>query len=308
MEHSHLNILVLDGGGSKGVYSLGVLKELELKLGTPLYRHFGLIYGTSTGAIIGSLIALGHSVKEIEDMFIELIPQIMKCKTKGGKSKAMAEAAEKIFGDKKFEAFKTNIGIVALDFETQMPVIFKTNIPQPVGLKQPFKPGFGCTIATAIRCSSAAYPFFNKVKIKTEDHGEMVVVDGGFIANNSTLYSMIDAYKSLSFHEENIHLLNIGVGDYLENTSGTVSKLLKKIGIFSFFEKVLIANTNRNTIISKLLFPNMDMLRISDSFPERKHGTNMFEYDPAKLHKMVQLGRASYAKYEKQILKLLRIG
>ena len=55
IENNELNILVLDGGGSKGVYSLGVLKELELKLGKPLYTHFGLIYGTSTGSIIPAL-------------------------------------------------------------------------------------------------------------------------------------------------------------------------------------------------------------------------------------------------------------
>ena len=70
---------------------------------------------------------------------------------------------------------------------------------------------------------------------------------------------------------------------------------------------MLTANTNSNTLVSRLLFPSLDMLRISESFPEPKHGTNMFEYDPKKLQKMIQLGRGSYAKYEKEILKLFRI-
>lgn len=307
MNNSNLYILVLDGGGSKGVYSLGVLKELELKLGEPLYKHFGLIYGTSTGSIIASLIALGHSITEIETLYLELIPKIMKKKTKSGKSKSMAEEAVKIFGNRKFDAFKTDIGIVALNYETQMPLIFKTNIQQAHGMKQSFKAGFDCTIETAVRCSSAAYPFFEKMKIRTENHGEIEVVDGGFIANNSTLYSLIDAYKSLGIQEQNIHLLNIGVGHYIENTTGFISMIIKKLGIFNFFERVLNASTNSNTIISKLLFPNLDILRISDSFPEPKHGTNMFEYDLKKLNKMIQLGRGSYAKYEKEILKLMRI-
>ncbi len=56
MKDEHLNILVLDGGGSKSVYTLGVLKELELKLGEPIYKHFGLIYGTSTGSINGEVV------------------------------------------------------------------------------------------------------------------------------------------------------------------------------------------------------------------------------------------------------------
>lgn len=307
MKDLDLNILVLDGGGSKGVYTLGVLKELELKLGSPLYNHFGLIYGTSTGSIIAALIGLGYKIEEIEKLYLKLIPEIMKYKTKSGKSKAMAEEAKKIFGTKKFNHFKTNIGIVALNYETQMPLIFKTHLNQAHGMKQSFKPGFDCTIETAIRCSSAAYPFFEKMSIKTENHGEIEVVDGGFIANNSTLYSIIDAYKALGFNEKNIHLLNIGVGTYIENSTGIISKVLRKIGLFIFFERVLNSSTNSNSIISKLLFPDLDMLRISDSFPEPKHGTNMFEYDLQKLNKMIQLGRSSYAKYEKEIIKLLRI-
>lgn len=145
------------------------------------------------------------------------------------------------------------------------------------------------------------------MKIETENHGEIEVVDGGFIANNSTLYAMIDAYKSLGINEQDIHILNVSVGHYIEYTSGIISRLLKRIGIFNFFERVLNASTNSNTIVSKLLFPNLDMVRISDYYPEPKHGTNMFEYDLKKLNKMIQLGRASYAKYEKEILNLLNI-
>lgn len=307
MDNTELNILVLDGGGSKGVYTLGVLKELELKLGSPLCEHFGLIFGTSTGSIIAALIALGHSIKEIERLYLTLIPEIMGKGTRVGKSKAMEEQAKKVFGDKKFDTFKTNIGIVALNFETQMPLIFKTNIEQAHGMQQSFKAGFDCKIETAVRCSCAAYPFFDKMKISTDNHGEIEVVDGGFIANNSTLYSMVDAYKALGYKESNIHLLNIGVGQYIEKTSGLRAIILKKFGFFQFIERVLTANTNSNTIVSKLLFPELDMLRISDSFPEPKHGTNMFEADLKKLNKMVQLGRSSYANYEKEIIKLLSL-
>ncbi|MBQ4914210.1 patatin-like phospholipase family protein [Maribacter sp. MMG018] len=305
MSDKKLNILVLDGGGSKGVYTIGVLKELELRLGSPLHEHFGLVFGTSTGSIIAALIALGYEIPEIEELYLSLIPKIMNKNSKGGRSKALQEEALKIFGSQKFDAFKTNIGIVALNFETQMPLVFKTDIQQAHGMKQSFKPGFDCTIETALRCSSAAYPFFEKVKIKTENHGEIEVVDGGFIANNSTLYSMIDAYKALNYDESNINLLNVGVGQYVEKSSGIKHKFLKLFGIYNFVEKVLTANTNSNTIISKLLFPNLNMLRISDSFPEPKHGTNMLESDLKKLRKMIQLGRSSYAKHEKQLEKLL---
>jgi predicted acylesterase/phospholipase RssA len=43
-------VLALDGGGAKGFYTLGALKEIEGLVGCPLYRKFDLIYGTSAGA------------------------------------------------------------------------------------------------------------------------------------------------------------------------------------------------------------------------------------------------------------------
>jgi len=38
-------ILSLDGGGAKGFYTLGVLKEIEGMLGCPLYKRFDLVSG-----------------------------------------------------------------------------------------------------------------------------------------------------------------------------------------------------------------------------------------------------------------------
>ncbi len=52
-------VLSLDGGGAKGFYTLGVLKEIEGLLKCPLYKRFDLVFGTSTGAIIAALIPLG---------------------------------------------------------------------------------------------------------------------------------------------------------------------------------------------------------------------------------------------------------
>ena len=52
-------ILSLDGGGAKGFYTLGALKEIEALVECRLGEKFDLIYGTSTGAIIAALLGLG---------------------------------------------------------------------------------------------------------------------------------------------------------------------------------------------------------------------------------------------------------
>src|ERR1035437_4788163 len=58
--------LVLCGGGAKGFAHIGVLKVLD-----SLHVPVDYIGGTSIGAIIGSLYALGYSGKEIEQMVLK---------------------------------------------------------------------------------------------------------------------------------------------------------------------------------------------------------------------------------------------
>jgi patatin-like phospholipase/acyl hydrolase len=62
-------VLSLDGGGAKGFYTLGILREIEGLIGCPLHERFDLIFGTSTGSIIGAMLSLGKSVKEIIDIY-----------------------------------------------------------------------------------------------------------------------------------------------------------------------------------------------------------------------------------------------
>jgi predicted acylesterase/phospholipase RssA len=70
-------ILALDGGGIRGLITLGVLKQLESKVAEAQGRgadfrlcdFFDLIGGTSTGAIIAAALARGMSVEEVESFY-----------------------------------------------------------------------------------------------------------------------------------------------------------------------------------------------------------------------------------------------
>lgn len=64
-EVPHGTVLVLSGGGSRGVAQIGVLKELERQ-----NVKIDYIVGTSIGAVIGGLYSVGYSADELEDMFI----------------------------------------------------------------------------------------------------------------------------------------------------------------------------------------------------------------------------------------------
>ena len=52
LHESSCRVLSLDGGGAKGFYTLGALKEIEALIGGKLCERFDLVFGTSTGAVI----------------------------------------------------------------------------------------------------------------------------------------------------------------------------------------------------------------------------------------------------------------
>ncbi len=304
-QKKQIKILCLDGGGSKGVYTLGVLSELEKQIGDKLYKHFDLIFGTSTGAIITAMLGLGYTVPDILTKYRALVPKIMSARGQKKKSSLLTKLGKEIFGDQKFDAFETGIGIVAMNYDSGLPLIFKNSVDSAHGTRASFEPGFGVTILDAVEASCAACPIFCKKVLKTTNKGNINAIDGGFIANNPTLFALIDGTKALGYAVENIRILSIGVGSYLEKPINRKLSFIGKFEMAQIASKVLVASSNTTEIITKLLFPELQIERINDSFPEPQHGTNMIERDPKKLDKMYQLGIGSYAKHEKQILSII---
>ena len=126
-------ILSLDGGGSKGFYTLGVLHEIEGMLDVPLHERFDLVFGTSTGAIIAALIALGFSVNEIHTLYKKHVPIIMGKRSAKDRTAALKNLADEVFEDKYFTDTQTGIGIVATKWLIERPMIFKSSITQAHG-------------------------------------------------------------------------------------------------------------------------------------------------------------------------------
>ncbi len=57
-------ILSLDGGGIKGLFSAAVIAALEEDFDTPIVEHFDLITGTSTGGIVALCLGMGLSGRQ----------------------------------------------------------------------------------------------------------------------------------------------------------------------------------------------------------------------------------------------------
>ena len=69
-------ILSLDGGGIKGIFSAAILAAIEDDLDTRITDHFDLITGTSTGGIIAIGLGLGLRPCEIVEFYLREGPKI----------------------------------------------------------------------------------------------------------------------------------------------------------------------------------------------------------------------------------------
>jgi patatin-like phospholipase/acyl hydrolase len=297
-----LRVLTLDGGGAKGFYTLGVLKEIEAMAGCPLHQKFDLVFGTSTGAIIASLIALGHPVDSILELYRKHVPTVMSERTAAARSRALQSLATEVFGDAAFTDVKTGIGIVTAKWLTERPMIFKGSVAQAHGRVGTFVPGFGVSIANAVRASCSAYPFFERTVVRTSMGEDIELVDGGYCANNPTLYAIADAVHALRGERNAIRLVSVGVGTYPDPKPGLLMWFARKYLVsVQLLQKTLEINTQSMDQLRQILFHDVPTIRISDSYVTPEMATDLLEHDLKKLGVLFQRGRESFASREKQL-------
>lgn len=307
MAEKLFRILSLDGGGAKGFYTLGVLREIEALIGCRLHERFDLIYGTSTGSIITAMLALGKSVPEIIALYRDHVPTVMKNTNADGRSGALADLSKAIFGDAMFTDLKTSVGIVTTKWVLEQPMIFKAHIGQTHGRKASFVPGFGVKIGDAVQASCSAYPYFNRKTVVTSIGDNIELIDGGFCANNPTLYAIADATVALGIPAENIRVVSLGCGNYPPPPVNwwTTDYWKQKTPGVQLLQKTLEINTQSMEQLRVILYKHIQTIRISQSFPEPAMATDLFEHDLKKLNVLTQRGVHSFAEHEQTLQAFL---
>jgi uncharacterized protein len=304
-------VLSLDGGGAKGFYTLGVLFEIEALIQKPLWSCFDLIYGTSTGAIIAALLARGESVTSVQRLYKEHVPTIMRTNDARRRTRELQRLARQIFGDAKSDAFKTMVGIVTTNWLDEDPMIFKSSVSQAHGSRGSFVPFYGCEISDVIVASCSAYPFFDPHTLTTSK-GTVQLADGGFCANNPSLYAIADAHLPLANSRENIRLVSLGVGSYPQppffKRAGRAIRdwsIVKHIPSSDFIQKILDTNTSSMETLYKILFKDVPAIRINQKYTEPELATDLMEHDLAKLERLTQKGRRSFGAHEEKLRSFL---
>merc|ERR1711872_207930 len=94
VQRKGIRILALDGGGTRGVMSIEILKALEESCGMQIRDMFDLIVGTSTGAILACLLGIrGASLEECEMMYEKLSQDIFSTNKIAGTSRLFSSHA-----------------------------------------------------------------------------------------------------------------------------------------------------------------------------------------------------------------------
>ena len=146
MNNKDFQILALDGGGIKGIFSAAILAHLEEDLEINLINHFDLIVGTSTGGIIALGLGIGMRPREILKFYVSEGPGIFK-QNMFSKMKqvlnskyepfVLEESFKKYFGEKKLIDSKKRLVIPSYNLGDDDVYIFKT--PHHKRLKRDFK-------------------------------------------------------------------------------------------------------------------------------------------------------------------------
>jgi patatin-like phospholipase/acyl hydrolase len=204
-------ILSLDGGGLKGIYSAAVLAALEADTGKSVAGHFDLITGTSTGGIIALGLGLGISPKKILEFYVKDGPEIFRNRWKGRsalhllRAKYSARPREKalrgVFGDRILGSSTKALVVPAYDLDADRVYLFKT--PHTDNLLRDWKtPAWQVAMAT-----SAAPTYFPSYRLPSD---RTRLIDGGVWANNPSMVGVVEAVSLFGATLEQIHLFSLG--------------------------------------------------------------------------------------------------
>ena len=200
-------VLALDGGGLKGIFSAAALAALEEDFGGRIVDRFDLITGTSTGGLIALGLAAGCSPQEILDFYLEQGTSIfptsglrrMRRLRRPYKAAPLRGALEDLFGELVLADSPVRLAIPSYDLTSNDVHLFRT--PHLEKLRRDSRVSF-----VDVGLATTAAPTF----LPVHNLEGQRLVDGGVWANNPSMVGVVEALVSCDVPREAVHVLNIG--------------------------------------------------------------------------------------------------
>lgn len=220
---SRFQILSLDGGGLKGLFSAAFLAQWEQQLGGPILDYFDLIAGTSTGGIISLALAAGFTASDILRFYIENAEEIFPPKAWSEakhwfdvkhSSDGLKDVLGKLLKDRPLGSSRCRLVIPAFEPKFKGIHLFKTAHHRR--LMTDYKvPMVDVALATS------AAPTYLEPLIR--DSG-LELLDGGLWANNPVMIAVSEALGYLEQAQSRIAALRIGTTQDLKSLSQIKTK------------------------------------------------------------------------------------
>ncbi len=221
-------ILALDGGGLRGVFTAAVLAKWNAMLESGgdkgFVKHFNMVAGTSTGAILAIGLGLGLTPKEMLEFYrtqgSKIFPKDRKLrhwlKSKHD-SQTLRATLQAVFGDRllsKDSCCRLVIPTVrAIHGESE--VIVTAHSPDRTGFHD-------ISAVDAALASSAAPTYFDEAVVNDAIAAQHYL-DGGIWANNPVLPAIAEAVRHLGIPLGRIDMLSVGTmgneADFTESLS-----------------------------------------------------------------------------------------
>lgn len=231
-------ILSLDGGGVRGAITIAILEKLEAILNPPggprvrLCDYFDLIGGTSTGAIIATALALGHSASDVRDFYLRLGPHVFHKKWHVVGLQAKFDAAllqgelDSVIGQRTLDSpdILTGLAMVMKRIDTGSPWIISNN-PRARYWNTPADKSYigngTFRIANLVRASAAAPHYFDPELLEIcEGMPPGLFVDGGVSPHNNPaaqllLMAALDGFGlRWPLGPDKLSIVSIGTGTF----------------------------------------------------------------------------------------------
>lgn len=218
-----LQILALDGGGAKALFTAHVLARLEEDLGLSVADSFDLIAGTSAGGIIALALGAGFRPAEILEHYQELIAKVFPPSRRGWRSRlrqvfrpiyaaeALREALQDVLGDRLLGDSQKRLVIPSWDVQRGAVHVFKT--PHNDRLRRDWKH----SMVDVANATAAAPLYFPAARVDG-----LRLIDGGVWANNPSVVAIAEATSMLGAPMSALRVLNIGT---MEADSSHTQKL-----------------------------------------------------------------------------------
>jgi patatin-like phospholipase/acyl hydrolase len=224
-------ILSLDGGGIRGLFSAAVLAAIEDDLSVKIQDHFDLLAGTSTGGIIALALGLGMRPRQVVELYLgqgrRIFPKWFGAKwvqhwlLRKYNPKPLEVALKNAFKrDDQGQSKQARLGdstkrlvIPAYNLGEDDVYLFRT--PHHPHLKADFKvPAWKVGMATA--AAPTYFPCHRGVN-------SLRLIDGGVWANNPALVAIVEATATLRVPLTAVRVLSIGTSNVVSHRRGRLN-------------------------------------------------------------------------------------